>query len=355
MKKINEDFRILYALAIIFVVLGHIGSGILEFKIFPYYSLHIPIFVIGSGYFFKDTSIVKYLSHKSEKLLVPFFACNIFYLLVQTGLRSFGYSIGDTFSLYNAFIKPFDSYQPNGFNSPSWFVIAIFLTGFFALLIYKVCKLTGKYKEIVLFILCTALSVMAVMLERNNRFMYGYILVPLRSLFLLYYFGFGIIYRKYLEEWFDKVPKVIYLAVVVGLTYGIWKYVGGGYNTAFSIYRFDVDNRFIVMYGSSVLGFLFWIGISKIIAKIKYKGLLLYIGSHTFEIMTHHLFAIFIIQTIVMKLGLIPAFDVGQYMQSAYYFCTPNGTYQLILAALSVGLVLCYCFIKDLVLKGNRR
>lgn len=56
-KAVNPQFRILSALAIIFVVAGHADFGVFDVAgLFPYYSFHVGVFAFISGYFYKEES-----------------------------------------------------------------------------------------------------------------------------------------------------------------------------------------------------------------------------------------------------------------------------------------------------------
>ena len=63
----SYQLYILSAIAIFFVILGHIRFGYVDmteigtfYGWFPYYSFHLPIFLFISGYFWKDPSENRY-------------------------------------------------------------------------------------------------------------------------------------------------------------------------------------------------------------------------------------------------------------------------------------------------------
>lgn len=76
MKKRNQVFNFLEALAIIMVIDDHMSTriGILS-SIFPYNSFYMPLFVFISGYFYRE--------RKSERISSIRFA--IFFRLIWPG------------------------------------------------------------------------------------------------------------------------------------------------------------------------------------------------------------------------------------------------------------------------------
>ena len=98
--------RVLSAIAISFVVLGHINfTGGMEVTLtepmtfqgwFPYYSFHLPLFLFISGYFFRDLpedgplfpALLRFIGKKAGKLLVPYYIFSGLSLLVNTWLHT---------------------------------------------------------------------------------------------------------------------------------------------------------------------------------------------------------------------------------------------------------------------------
>lgn len=83
-KPINYQFKILYALGMIFVLAGHTkGGGIsLFYDWFPPYSFHLMLFMFASGYFYNSCSednVKQYLWKKIKRLVIPLYLWNIFY------------------------------------------------------------------------------------------------------------------------------------------------------------------------------------------------------------------------------------------------------------------------------------
>lgn len=81
--SIDYRFKILYAIGIIFVVIGHCGGGGINILSdwFPPYAFHLQLFAFASGYFYKSSSeeyIGKYILKKIKTLLVPLYCWNFF-------------------------------------------------------------------------------------------------------------------------------------------------------------------------------------------------------------------------------------------------------------------------------------
>ena len=89
-KKIDYRFKIIYTVAITMIVAGHCGGGGIDFTFsgwFPYYELHLALFLFSSGYFYKKTAennVGNYIFKKIKTLIIPLYIYNFFYgLIVQ--------------------------------------------------------------------------------------------------------------------------------------------------------------------------------------------------------------------------------------------------------------------------------
>lgn len=75
-NKINYQFKVLYALGIIFVVIGHIANNNVHLflnNIFPVVGSHLDLFVFASGYFYKkevENSLLQYIIKKIKYLIL---------------------------------------------------------------------------------------------------------------------------------------------------------------------------------------------------------------------------------------------------------------------------------------------
>ena len=130
-KNINYTFKMLYIIAIFMVIDGHLGSiDYLNLEgLMRYQNFHLSLFMFASGYFLNPKENPKlFLSKKITKLILPLYGWNIFYgLLCHILNTNFGYSLGDSFNLYNIFIAPLTDGHQFIYNMASWFIVPLFL------------------------------------------------------------------------------------------------------------------------------------------------------------------------------------------------------------------------------------
>jgi len=130
-KAVKPRFRILSALAIIFVVAGHADFGVFDVAgLFPYYSFHVGVFAFISGYFYKEENendIKNYIIKKAKHLLLPYYIWNVIYGLFTTLLRNIGFGIGSEITLKTLLLDPFLGGHQYGLNFAAWFVPVLFL------------------------------------------------------------------------------------------------------------------------------------------------------------------------------------------------------------------------------------
>ena len=98
-RKVNYEFKLLYAIAIVFIVCGHCNDGGINifFNWFPLYAFHLGIFMFASGYFYSkkdECHIGKSIWHKIKKIVIPLYLYNFFYAIVVSVSRNWGFSIG---------------------------------------------------------------------------------------------------------------------------------------------------------------------------------------------------------------------------------------------------------------------
>ena len=130
-QSLNPAFRILSALAMIFVVAGHADFGVFDLGgMFPYYSFHVGVFFFISGYFYKEDNEKQtgtYIKKKIKHLLIPYYIWNLIYGILATGLRMAGFQIGSPITLKTLLLDPFLGGHQYGLNFASWFVPVLFL------------------------------------------------------------------------------------------------------------------------------------------------------------------------------------------------------------------------------------
>ena len=93
-RKTDYRFKLLYAFAIIMVVLDHADGGGLALKTdwYLYGGLPLPLFVFCSGYFYRDAdeeNARMYIRRKAKTLLIPMYRYTIF---IQRSKQSLHYA-----------------------------------------------------------------------------------------------------------------------------------------------------------------------------------------------------------------------------------------------------------------------
>lgn len=340
--------------AIIFVVLGHMSgvpTTIFTFdEWFPFYSFHMPLFLFISGYFYKEKNedeIGRYILKKAKNLLIPYYICNLVFLLLQTGLSQFGFSIGHTFSFYNWIIWPWIHTQPYTFAIPSWYLIAFFLCCIVYSCLRKLLSFifkTAVVKEYVLLFLLLVIGFVAV--YSHKHFNAGETAtVYLRSAVMLFFIQLGFFYKKCLEK-HDTMKNIPYFAILFALrfvTILIAKARGG--KLTFGLFELkDFGNSGISFYIAGILGIALWLRISKLLADYPKKiSILAIIGNNTKHIMLFHVFGFFILNLILFSLNSVialPGFDREQFFSQIYYCVSGSPQVSLLYLVFGIGISL---------------
>lgn len=228
-RSVDYQFRLLYALGIIFVVLGHsVNGGVnILFDWFTPYAFHLGIFAFGSGYFYKEKyseNQISYLKRKVARLVIPFYLCNLFYGIVVALLRPLGMEIGGNINFDNLIIAPLQHGHQFIYNLGTWFVIPLFVIEIFNNVLQRLFAFLKEFRVIFLFITYVALGTLSVSLARHE-FNTGWLLLLTRSMFLLPMFGLGMIYRKY--RIFDSINTWLFIFTVMFLQYCLIIYYRG--------------------------------------------------------------------------------------------------------------------------------
>lgn len=127
----DPTFKMLYVLAIIMIVDGHVGSSdYLDFNgLLRYQNYHIALFMFVSGYFLNLTRGYKeFFVRKTLRLLVPLYLWNAAYGALCWYLnRHQGFALGGEFNLYNLLYAPLVDGHQFIYNMASWFLVPLFL------------------------------------------------------------------------------------------------------------------------------------------------------------------------------------------------------------------------------------
>ena len=340
----NYQMCILSVIGIIFVMLGHLKNDFSStgtvYGWFPYYSFHMPLFFFISGYFFRDScddgfarKFPSFLWKKIKSLLIPYYVINGCFLLIQTVLRDCGIFYGMTFSLKEWLLQPWIRVEPYTFSHPTWFLMALFLSEIFFLLIRKVFSLFIRkplLKETVLFVF-TVLCAVAVVTVIDSYGLTGAEVVYLRSVYFLVFLQLGSLYRKYLEKK-DVSPWWIYFLILFAIQFVIILYTENSplYYSYVKMQFFG--KRGLVALITAIIGIAFWLRVSRIISWIpKRSRFVMFMGDSTKYIMAFHLFGFFLLNCYFNTIYMIPEmepylgdFNQDLFMKETYYVCNSN-------------------------------
>lgn len=346
----NITFGILSAFGIICVVMGHTGCTMLTFdQFFPYASFHMPLFFFISGYFYtheKEKMIWGVIKRKVKNLLIPFYIIYVSYRFVAEVLKTlFGFRLAAVpFSAKNILMDPWIHVQPAGFCPPAWFVIALLMAEVMHVIFQRTIRLIPeKQRDIIILICYGFLGYVIISLGTDG--LSGFEINVRKAVLGLFYYQLGYVYKVYLEKWDEKLVNIAYFGVLL-LIRGILHYTIGWCSIAWYNLS-DINESFFVLALSAGIGIMFWLRIAKILTPlIEENSYIIYMGKHTFAIMMHHLFALFVIQGLIgiihLKFGLFPTFDLSVYKTHVYYVFSKNVAIPLFLTIGTIFLILLY-------------
>lgn len=308
----DPTFKMLYVLAIIMIVDGHVGSSdYLDFNgLLRYQNYHIALFMFVSGYFLNLTrGCGEFFARKTIRLLVPLFLWNAAYGALCWYLNRYrGFSLGGEFNLYNLLYAPLVDGHQFIYNMASWFLVPLFLVQAIGFLILRPFAAPAartpcptapaaprdaapvspslKIPAVLFFALALALGCIALAYAPENHGARTPALTALRTLYFLPAFAFGFLYRHALQK-YDTVSTPLYLfAVLAALTCLTSRFPG--YNHVPS-WLDAVNAPALAIYAISLLAILFWLRVARVLSPLLAKSRpLQYIADHTFDIMMHH-------------------------------------------------------------------
>lgn len=323
-NKRNQTFQYLEALIILMVIDDHVSTriGILS-SIFPYNSFYMPFLVFISGYFYNKKSIGDYLIHKGKRLLIPYFLWNILgnsiaYILMSKGIVSW-YGRINLQSLMYCFVNgPLSS-----INGPSWFVIMLFQVSVLYNMIRNVFKKEKLSMDISLLIGCALIGCASLIfcMQGYNR---GIKLPILRGAFYLQFYHLGYFFRRYLEEYLQRLNKmkVCFGCICFNL---ILIFIYGDKINFYSTSAMGSFNSWYLPLVTSIIGMTFWYEVMSYLSeKIGQSRYIDFIAENTFTIMeTHLLFAnipnFYVLFRIKNGSSNFPDFDIQKFVESAWF------------------------------------
>lgn len=283
---------------IILMVIGHSNNAVL----IPWiYGFHMAAFfyIFGFTSQFKKYDFIDYLKKKFKSLMLPFFAVNIGFILLQfiltkVGIYSFYY---DTPFSILSIVSLFKYFWTTDLGGATWFLAALFFSSIFAKGLYDI--LERSQSKVNLYLRHLGISFLAfcvfyyLFYRRGESIVYFLDLVPL-GMFLI---SLGQFIKNY--KW--NIPKIIEILCKIGFVFIYVYFVG------FRHYFIEISVRAIpnpVLFTGITLGGIVLVEIlSKIIEKISIVNkVFLYIGKNTLNIMMYHFLSFRILFTIFYRL-----------------------------------------------------
>lgn len=351
----NITFRILSAIGIICVVMNHEHCTVLEFDSWlPYSSFVMSLFAFISGYFYSkrhDHTPIRFIGKKARTILIPFYLASLVYLLIQTLINHYIFSIGENFSFYNWIVKPWVECQPLGFNIATWFMIALFMAEVEYVLIRKVATLikTDKIRDLIILLVTGTIAVIVI---NHSPYDIEWQKVWLRPFIMLLFLHIGFCYNNYIQGKIN-IPTVVLFAVLIVIRAILTSLYGGCVS---GLFQCTFEAPWWAVFVATAVGIAFWLRIAILISPIvKTNGVLVEIGRRTREIMTHHLFAIFIwngfVYCFLRLFSIESSFNTAEYKSAIYFRYIPWEGYALITTLAGIGIVVATVYFKDRIIK----
>ena len=342
-KNINYAFKMLYIIAIIMIVDGHIGTFdyLNVHNLLRYQNYHIALFMFTSGYFLSiKRSYKEFFTRKITRLILPLYLWNLFYGLLCWYLNTYqGFQIGENLSAYNLLIAPITDGHQYIYNMGSWFLIPLFFAQTVSFIILQPTARqsikTQKIAAIAYFILCLGLGAVAVTYGPLNNGAKNWQLAILRTFYFLPAFSFGILYRQILEK-YDHLKTPLYLCLlltIIALICHNYPY----YNHVPSWLDY-IGEPFWVIYAVCFCAILFWIRVSKVLSPLVEKSSCLqYIANHTFDIMMHHFAGFMLIKAALQG---CKKFNLTAYKTDIWYMFYPISEELIVWLYITIAIVI---------------
>ncbi len=309
-------FDISKALAIIMVVYGHC-SNMSNFV----YLIHVPIFFIVSGYFFKEkfatniNNLFDFIKHNFIKLLCTYFAFQLIFIFLHNWFIDINlYKAAETNISYSKSIVPYYNTLTDFIKAlllhvepliqPIWFLYVLFFVSvIFALVSTFVSKIMHNTE------LTRLIIVLLFLLLGYHCYEYQFNIAYIGTIFSsisAYYVGF--LFAKYVK--IEDIDFYIFLFSFV-LLIGFDIYLLKSISIANNFYYNPLLLLLLLL-----LGFVFITYIAKTIEKIKPLSVLFsYIGQNTIVILLFHLCAFKFVNIIkIQMLHLSPELLYQRYI-----------------------------------------
>lgn len=331
-RKINYQFKVLYAIGIIFVVAGHAHGNEFIFlnELMHCTTYYMAMFVFSSGYFYSSTydySPIKYIVKKIKRLMIPYFLWNIAYGLIVFVLSKFNFTIGTPVTFEKLTYACLLGLPQFSFNIPGWFVAPLFATEVYNVLLrYVLIKIPEKQKNIIMLLFNFILGITGIWLSEKG-INTGIFLYATRLMYFVPFYTLGYFYRLYLEKK-DTLPNVYYFSIIIIIDLLVILFNGQSpeYQVISMVDFPDPFSPFFL----GIVGIAFWLRISRILVPVVGKSkYLILIANNTFSIMMHHVFGFFVLKGMFYFasriFSFLPEFKLEEYMSDVAYLYLPRG------------------------------
>ena len=363
-KKTNYQFKLLYALGMIFIVAGHAkGGGVsLFYEWLSPYAFHLGLFIFASGYFYKnrydDEPAYKYIWKKIKRLLIPLFIWNVFYGLLVWFLSTKGFTIGMPITPEKFFITPITTGHQFSLNLGGWFIIPLFMVQVWNILFRKIVlrKLKPSTKSIVVAVVYLVLGLLGVFLAKKGL-KSGWGLVLTRFLFFLPFYGAGMLYKNCLEK-HDHLKNLPYFGIILAslivilcifnkIPYYTPSWMRGNSSLIFM--------PFLVGF----LGVAFWLRVSRILTPVVGRSKLVnLVADSSYSIMINQYLGFMLVNTVFAVMSkfitLTPTFNWKLYKSKVAYKYLPNNNSHFLILYLIAGIAVPILIRKVLMLVAHK-
>lgn len=374
MKRIDYRFKFLSMIGILSVVCGHCGSSLLAPDLmFLYDTYHIPLFMFISGYFqtYKESlhEVLLFLGKRFKKFVIPLWIWTFIYSWINIIVKNSStipFTMGiDKISVYNILFAPFAwGYKdvPIGFNIASWFIGALFLSDILISILHLFIPQNLKRKgyDIIWFFIATIF-----MIEYCRKF--GsmengvYMFILFRTLYCSFWSRLGYFYRNCIEYYDKSIPDiaVFFIAIVSYIVISVC-HKGAGVNLCNIVYLCEFRIPSIEVIYVALISILFWLRISKHMEFILHNNKIpLYIANHTFDIMMHHGFVFYLINSVLYFCSLKIPYMLNNFnFNDIWYVYIPEENLSVfriiyLMFAVAIPLIVRYLYdnIKNVVLR----
>ncbi len=332
------------------VIDDHASSPIGLFtSVFPYNSFYMPLFVMVSGFLYKERPLFKHLLKNIKRILLPYvvwcFIGDFVARLLQAGNISFWYRPINEESIIRMFcFGPLSS-----INYAGWFAIMLFYVS----VIYRILdifkfnnRIVNDYAKLFLFIVGGAISTFYCQMNTERTVLSA---VITRTLFYLQFYHIGYMFRKYWKKCFDDYNKVVVILVALFINIVSICVFGDSINF-YATKEMSHINIWYLPLITSTSGSVFWYSVCNWLGNtIGEQRFIRFVSDNTFHIMMCHVIFInipnyFIVNKILSGSLLYGDFEVETFMNHAvgvrYSF-----EVQLVSVVIGVVLSLLLCYL----------